>query len=118
MAESRKRTSKRKSAPKRGPDPTSAGIEKFEASEEAKNATPSAVDAMGKEKRRHVIGQAYGPSRSSQFLVLGSVLAVMGILIVGFVVLANYSDSHPSTKSGEAPWAQADAPQHPAVRPQ
>lgn len=121
MAERRKRASKGKGSPTRGTAPSSPDLdrlEKFEASEEAQAATPSEVDAMGKDKRRHVIGESYGPSRRSQFMVLGSVLAVMAILVVGFTLLARESDQTPASNPDQAPWSQEDAEQTPAVRPQ
>jgi hypothetical protein len=116
----RRSVSKKKAAPTRGTAPSAANIreiEHYEPSEKAKAATPSEVDAMGKDKRRNVIGQSYGPSKRSQFTVLASVLATFAIIIVGFSMLAKHSDAHPGTHP-PAPWAQPNAPQIPPIRPQ
>lgn len=122
MAEKRKKgTAKERSAPTRGTAPSSPDmdkLEKFEASPEAQAAVPSDVDAMGKDKRREVIGQAYGPSRRSQFAVLGGVLAVFAVIIIGFSLIAGKADETPKSNPDKAPWSRADAPQREPVRPQ
>jgi hypothetical protein len=121
MAQRRKPASKGKHGPTRGTAPSSPDLEhleKFEPSKEAKEHEPSTVDAMGKDKRREVIGKSYGPSKRSQFLVLGSVLATFAILAIGFTLLANHADKTPKSNPDEAPWAQPGVQQHPPVRPQ
>ncbi len=121
MAQRRKKVAKKKNAPTRGTAPSAANIRdlhKFEASDEAKAHEPSEVDAMGKEKRREVIGHAYGPSRTSQFKVLGGFLAVVLALVFGLGAIAKKSDEKPKSNPDLAPWSKAEAPQTPAVRPQ
>jgi hypothetical protein len=122
MAQRRKPASKKKAAPTRGTAPSSADLEhleKFEPSKEAKEHVPSEVDAMGKDKRREVIGHSYGPSKRSQFLVLGSVIATMAVLVIGFTLLANHADRTPKSNPDAAPWASENgAVQHPPIRPQ
>jgi hypothetical protein len=103
-------------APTRGTAPSGGNIdelEKIEPSEEAKAAEPSSVDAMGQDKRREVIGHAYGPSLRSQLLVLGAVVGTFVLLGVGFKLAANHSDARPKTNPDKAPWSKADAPQTP-----
>jgi hypothetical protein len=78
----------------------------------------SPVDAMGKDKRREVIGHAYGPSRRSQIAVLGGSLAVVALLVFGLGAWARHSDETPASNPDLAPWSQPDAPQTPAVRPE
>ena len=65
--------------PTRGTAPSAANIkdlEKFEASEEAKQHEPSTVDARGQDKRRQVVGHSYGPSARSQIMFFVAVAAV------------------------------------------
>jgi hypothetical protein len=122
MAQQRRKPSKSSSrAPTRGTAPSAPDIkdlDKFEASPEAKAATPSEVDAMGRDKRREVIGHAYGPSRKSQIAVLGGFLAVVAILVIGLGAWARHSDATPKSNPDAAPWSQPSAPQTPAVRPE
>jgi hypothetical protein len=116
-----RRKASKKDTPTRGTAPSSPDLdhlEKFEASKEARQHEPSTVDAMGKDKRRVVIGESYGPSRMSQFKVLGGILAATAILVIGFVLLANNSDNNPKTESGDAPWAQPGVKQQDPIRPQ
>ena len=123
------RKGKRKAAPKssggRGPTrgtapsaPDTSRLQRLEASDEAKSHEPSAVDAMGQDKRREVIGHAYGPSRKSQLAVLGGVLGVVLVLFFGLGAWARHSDEPPKSNPDAAPWSQPDAPQTPAVRPE
>jgi len=82
---------------------------------EARNPGPddgeSDVDAMGKPKRREVVGQGYGPSKARQLLSYVAVLA----LIVGAYIGAQYAisklDVAPAQSKAQAPWAQKKAPQ-------
>jgi hypothetical protein len=119
----RKAASKAKArkAPTRGTAPSSANIrdlDLIEPSDDAKAATPSDVDAMGDDKRRAVIGHAYGPSRASQLAVLGAFLAVVAILFFGVGAIARKSDERPKSNPDAAPWSAANAPQTPAIRPE
>ena len=76
----------------------------------------SRVDAMGKDKRRQVIGQSYGPSVARQATVYGIFLAVVAALVIGFLLLAKELDKAPETYADEAPWSVQDAPQEPPAR--
>jgi hypothetical protein len=105
-------------SPTRGTAPSGANIdelEKIEPSDEAKAAEPSSTDAMGQDKRREVIGHAYGPSTRSQLLVLGAVVGTFVLLGLGGKLLADHSDKTPKTNPDKAPWSKADAPQTPAA---
>ncbi len=107
--------------PTRGTAPSAPdirSIELLEPSEEAKAAVPSDTDAMGRDKRREVIGHSYGPSRKSQLMFFGIVAAVLVVLIGGGKMLADRADEPPDTNPDAAPWSAPDAPQTPAVRPQ
>ena len=118
---SRKASSGKSSgATTRGTAPSSADIdslEKFEASDEAKAHKPSDIDAMGQDKRREVVGHAYGPSRKSQIIFFG-IIGAIALLLIGGSLLAiaafdQPSDSYPD----ESPWSQADAEQIPVRDP-
>lgn len=111
----------RESAPTRGTAPSAPDIRKlhvFEPSDHAKAHEPSEVDAMGKNKRREVIGHSYGPSRKSQLMFFGIVAAALVILVGGGKMVADKADEPPETNPDAAPWAQSDAPQRPALRPE
>jgi hypothetical protein len=108
-------------APTRGTAPSSPDTSKvhlIEPSAEAQSHQPSDVDAMGQDKRREVIGHAYGPSRASQLAVLGGFLAVCAVLFFGLGALARKSDERPKSNPDAAPWSAPNAPQTPAVRPE
>jgi hypothetical protein len=98
----------------RGTAPSSANLdslEKFEASEEAQAHEPSDVDAMGQNKRRAVVGHAYGPSKKSQILFFAAVGAVFLVLIGGSLLAVAAFDKAPDSYPDEAPWSEADAEQ-------
>jgi hypothetical protein len=71
----------------------------------------SDVDAMGKDKRREVVGQSYGPSLARQAALYGIFLAVTAALVIGFVLLAGKLDEAPDSYPDLAPWSDADSPQ-------
>jgi len=81
------------------------GLEKFEASEEAKRATPSDVDAMGQDKRRQIVGHAYGPSRRSQIMFFVAVAAVAVVIVGGWLTLVSIFDKPPTHFKDTAPWS-------------
>lgn len=74
----------------------------------------SATDAMGLEKRRGVIGGAYGPSRSRVILTFVAFFAIVGIVFVGLLVLVNQVDQPPDQQVDKAPWSASDAEQQPS----
>lgn len=65
----------------------------------------SQVDAMGLDKRRGVVGGSYGPSVGKQATLYGGALAILAVLVIGFILLANELDQSPETFPDEAPWA-------------
>lgn len=75
-----------------------------EASEE--RHVPSNVDAMGNDKRRQVIGQAYGPSVRKQFTVWGAVVATVIVLGLIGVFVVGEIDNQEKPLENTAPWAQ------------
>jgi hypothetical protein len=74
----------------------------------------SEVDAMGKDKRRVVVGHSYGPSKMRQLALYGVFLLVVAALLFGGKLLVDSLDT-PVGKNipNSAPWAQPNAPQHP-----
>lgn len=68
------------------------------------------VDAMGHDKRRTVVGQSYGPSKTRQATVwLGSV-AVLLALFIGATIAVNELDNPPAQDPDTAPWRDTDVP--------
>lgn len=73
----------------------------------------SDTDAMGKDKRREVVGHTYGPTRTRVFGTFAAFIAIVAALTVGFYFLAKELDQPPSENPDVAPWSQAEAPQTP-----
>jgi hypothetical protein len=73
----------------------------------------SSVDAMGLDKRRPVVGRRYSPSFARQATIYGVFLAVVAVLVVGFIILAGKLDEPPETNPDVAPWSREDAAQQP-----
>ena len=73
----------------------------------------SDTDAMGKDKRREVVGGTYGPTRARVVATFATFIAVVAALAVGFYFLAKELDQPPSENPDEAPWSLPDAPQQP-----
>jgi hypothetical protein len=65
----------------------------------------SRVDAMGLDKRRSVVGGRYGVSAGRQAALYGGALAILAVLVIGFILLAKQLDKSPSEFPDEAPWA-------------
>ncbi len=76
-------------------------------------ATPSHLDAMGRDKRRQVVGEVYGPTRARIALRFAIFLAVVIVLLVAAKIAVDRLDKAPETTSSEAPWAQPGSPQRP-----
>jgi hypothetical protein len=96
-------------SPTRGTAPSAADItklEKFEASDEAKAHEPSAVDAMGEDKRRQVVGHSYGPSKRSQVLFFVLVAVVAVVIIGGWMAAVAAFDTTPEEFPDRAPWTK------------
>jgi hypothetical protein len=92
------------SAPSLGPNTV---IEREPVEERLARHDQSEVDAMGKDKRRPVVGQSYGPSKTRQLALYGVFLAVLAALVVGGIVLVGKLDT-PVGKDvpNSAPWSK------------
>lgn len=99
-------------APSIGPNTV---IEKDDPEERLSRHEQSETDAMGRDKRREVIGGRYSPSLGRQAAMYGIFLAVVAAIAIGFIVLAGELDKPPKAYKDEAPWARADAPN---IKPQ
>jgi hypothetical protein len=97
-------------APSLGPNTV---IEREPVEERLARHEQSDVDAMGKDKRRQVVGQTYGPTFARQATLYGLVIAVIAALGVGGKLLADKLDEPPATNPDKAPWSAPDAKQHP-----
>jgi hypothetical protein len=118
-AKSKPRAKPEADVPTKGTAPSAGNLdelEKMEPSEEAKRAQPSDVDAMGKDKRRQVIGNVGGPSRRSQFLFFGSVAAIAILLIGGWFLAVSILDQPKDEYPDKAPWSSPDAPQNSSAK--
>lgn len=73
----------------------------------------SDVDALGKEKRRQVVGGTYGPTRARVAATFATFFAVVAVIAIGFWLLAQELDQPPEENPALAPWSEADAPQRP-----
>ena len=97
-------------APSLGPH---TEIEREPVEERLARHEQSDVDAMGKDKRRAVIGQSYGPSVARQATLYGIAVAAIILLAIGFKLLVSSQDKFPSKVEAKAPWSQQDARQVP-----
>jgi len=72
----------------------------------------SEVDAMGKDKRRSIVGERHGPSRARQLALYGASLAVIAALIVGGILLiGSFDKSVGKDIPNSAPWSKPGAKQ-------
>ncbi|MGH2985603.1 MAG: hypothetical protein ACRDLO_02810 [Solirubrobacterales bacterium] len=85
-------------------------IERDDPEERLARHEQSETDAMGRDKRREVVGGRYSPSLRRQAAMYGIFLAVVAAITIGFIVLAGELDKPPKAYKDEAPWARADAP--------
>ncbi len=97
-------------APSIGPETT---IEREPPKERLAKHEQSDVDAMGRDKRRQVIGGSYAPSFARQATTYGGVLAIVAAIIIGFIILAGKLDQPPEEIEPRAPWADPQAEQTP-----
>ena len=88
-------------APSIGPNTV---IEREDPDERLARHEQSEVDAMGKDKRRAVVGHSYGPSVGRQASMYGIALAVIAAVVIGFILLAGKLDQPPDTIQAKAPW--------------
>lgn len=71
------------------------------------------LDAMGKNKRRGVVGGQYGATVRKQLTVYGVFLAIVGVLgIVSLTVISNY-DNREIPLEDTAPWAKVGTEDQP-----
>jgi hypothetical protein len=96
-------------APSLGPNTV---IEREPVEERLARHEQSESDAMGKDKRRAVVGRRHGPSKTRQLALYGAFLLVLVALFVGGLFLVGTLDTGvgkdvPNT----APWAKQDARQ-------
>jgi hypothetical protein len=67
----------------------------------------SEVDAMGKDKRRAVVGQTYGPTKTRQLALYGLFLAVLAVVVVGGIILIGKLDTGVGKQvPNSAPWSK------------
>jgi hypothetical protein len=97
-------------APSLGPNTV---IEREPVEERLARHEQSEVDARGKDKRRSVVGNSYGPSKTRQATLYGIAVGVVVLLAIGGKLLADKLDQPPDHITAKAPWAQPDAPQRP-----
>jgi len=69
------------------------------------------LDAMGQDKRRQVVGHAYGPSRKSQIAFFAIVVAVLVVAIGGYALAVAAFDQPKDDYPDSAPWAESGAEQ-------
>ena len=70
----------------------------------------SEVDAMGKDKRRTVVGESHGPSVARQLARYGIFLVVVAALGVGGFILVGKLDTSAHVQNS-APWSKPGARQ-------
>jgi len=95
-------------APSIGPN---TRIEREPADERLSRHEQSDVDAMGRDKRRQVVGGAYGPTFAKQATLYGGALLITVIVVVGLILLTGELDKAPETNEDKAPWAAPEAEQ-------
>jgi hypothetical protein len=92
-----------------GAAPSSPDIRKLqllEPSDEAKAHEPSSVDAMGRDKRRPVVGHSYGPSARTQLMFFVAVGIVLVVVVGGWLSLVALFDKPPTHFTDRAPWSK------------
>jgi hypothetical protein len=106
--------------PTRGVAPSSPDLDKlerFEPAEKGEKTRPSDTDAMGRDKRREVVGHSYGPSKRRQLMFFVVVGAILAVIIGGWTLAVAAFDQPPDSNPDQAPWSAADAPQKPPRSP-
>jgi hypothetical protein len=98
-------------APSLGPGTV---IEREPVEERLARHEQSEEDAMGKDKRRKVVGHSYGPSKTRQIVLYGIFLLCLAALFIGGKLLVDALDT-PVGKHvpHTAPWAKHGASQRP-----
>lgn len=93
----------KRSEPEKSPEPEERSAEP---------SGPSDLDAMGQDKRRQVIGHAYGPSRRSQIMFFVAVGAVLLVVVGGWFAAVAAFDQPADSYADKAPWSDPDTPQN------
>ncbi len=81
--------------------------------EERTAHTPSDLDAMGRDKRRQVVGHVDGPTRARIAIRFAIFVAIVIVLLVGAKIAVDRLDQPPDSYEATAPWADPDAEQRP-----
>ncbi len=103
------RSEQKISAPSLGPNTV---IEREPVEERLARHEQSEVDAMGKDKRRAVVGEGHGPSTARQLALYGAFLAVVAALVVGgFILVGSLDKSVGKDVPNSAPWSKPGAKQ-------
>jgi hypothetical protein len=74
---------------------------------------PSDVDAMGRDKRRQVVGGQYGATLRKQITVYGAFVAIVAISVIAFLTIVTNIDQRERPLEETAPWTEAAADQTP-----
>jgi hypothetical protein len=122
MAEDQRDTSESPDRPEREPtsEPTAPSIgahtkiEHVPPEERLAGHDHDTEDAMGRDKRRAVKGESYGPSRTRVLMSFVVFFAIVGVVFIGLLFLVDQLDQPPDTVEAKAPWSVEDSPQHPA----
>lgn len=72
---------------------------------------PADLDAMGRDKRRSVVGGQYGATVRKQLTVYGIFIAVVAVLIIGGLTVVSSIDNRERELVDTAPWTSAEANQ-------
>jgi hypothetical protein len=105
----RDRPEQQVSAPSLGPNTV---IEREPVEERLARHDQSPNDAMGLDKRRSVVGESFGPSKTRQFVVYVGFLAILAALVVGgFILVGALDTSVGKNVPNSAPWSKPDAKQ-------
>jgi hypothetical protein len=73
----------------------------------------STEDITGRDKRRAVKGESYGPSRTRVLMSFVVFFAIVGVVFVGLLFLVDQLDQPPDTVEAKAPWSAEDSSQQP-----
>lgn len=70
-------------------------------------AAPSALDAMGNDKRRAVVGRQYGATARKRLTIYGAVVAAIVVAAIVFLTVITGYDNRAQPITDSAPWATA-----------
>lgn len=79
--------------------------------DDAGGSTPSDVDAMGKDKRRGVVGGQYGATLRKQLTIYGLFTAFVVIVVIAFLTVVNSVDNREIALEDTGPWTEPTAEQ-------